>query len=56
MVVGMDELDRLLGATPRLQLTGALTDGQIAVERAQLTGAKGSAAHARPAPQTVPGR
>ena len=44
LVVGMDELDRLLGATPRLQLTGALTDGQIAVERAQLTGAKGSAA------------
>lgn len=43
LAFGMDELDRLLGATPRLQLTGALTDGRIAVERAQLTGAKGTA-------------
>jgi translocation and assembly module TamB len=42
--VGMEELDRLLGATPRLQLTGALDDGKIAVERAELTGANGSAA------------
>ncbi|TAJ65047.1 MAG: hypothetical protein EPO49_04350 [Brevundimonas sp.] len=42
--IGMDELDRLLGPTPRLQLTGALDDGRIAVERAELTGAKGSAA------------
>jgi translocation and assembly module TamB len=39
----MDELDRLLGATPRLQLTGALDGGRIAVERAQLTGARGTA-------------
>ncbi|MDP1911859.1 translocation/assembly module TamB domain-containing protein [Brevundimonas sp.] len=44
VTVGMDELDRLLGPTPRLQLTGALDDGRIAVERAQLTGAQGSAA------------
>jgi translocation and assembly module TamB len=43
LAIGMEELDRLLGATPRLQLTGALDDGRIAVERAQLTGAKGSA-------------
>ena len=42
--IGMDELDRLLGPTPRLQLTGALDDGRIAVERAELTGAKGTAA------------
>jgi translocation and assembly module TamB len=42
--IGMDELDRLLGPAPRLQLTGALDDGRIAVERAELTGAKGSAA------------
>jgi translocation and assembly module TamB len=41
---GMEELDRLLGTTPRLQLTGALDDGRIAVDRAQLTGAQGSAA------------
>lgn len=44
LAIGMAELDRLLGATPRLQLTGALDDGRIAVEQAQLTGAKGSAA------------
>jgi len=43
LAIGMDELDRLLGATPRLQLTGALTDGRIAVERAELTGSQGSA-------------
>lgn len=42
--IGMDELDRLLGPAPRLQLTGALDDGRIAIERAELTGAKGSAA------------
>ena len=41
--MGMDELDRLLGPTPRLQLTGALDDGRIAIERARLTGAQGSA-------------
>lgn len=44
LAIGMGELDRLLGAAPRLQLTGALDDGRIAVEQAQLTGARGSAA------------
>ena len=43
LAVGMDELDRLLGPAPRLQLTGSLDDGRIAIERAALTGAKGSA-------------
>lgn len=43
LAVGMDELDRLLGPAPRLQLTGSLDDGRIAIERAELTGAKGSA-------------
>ncbi|MDP3657290.1 MAG: translocation/assembly module TamB domain-containing protein [Brevundimonas sp.] len=43
LAVGMDELDRLLGPTPRLQLTGALNGGRIEVERAQLTAANGSA-------------
>lgn len=41
--IGMAEWDRLLGETPRLQLTGALNGGNIAVERAELTGANGSA-------------
>ena len=40
---GMDELDRLLGETPRLQLAGNLRSGRIAVERALLTGAAGTA-------------
>ncbi len=40
---GMAELDRLLGAAPRLQLSGNLRGGQIAVERALLTGAAGTA-------------
>jgi translocation and assembly module TamB len=43
LATGLDELDRLLGATPRLQLTGALDDGRIAVEKAVLTGSSGSA-------------
>ena len=43
LATGMAELDRLLGATPRLQLTGALNDGRIEVERALLTGAQGTA-------------
>lgn len=41
--IGMAELDRLLGQAPRLQLTGVLNDGKIAIERAELTGARGSA-------------
>ena len=43
LATGQAELDRLLGATPRLQLTGALNSGRIEVERAALTGAQGSA-------------
>ncbi|WP_420472074.1 translocation/assembly module TamB domain-containing protein [Brevundimonas sp. FT23042] len=43
LATGQSELDRLLGATPRLQLTGALNQGRIDVERAALTGAAGSA-------------
>lgn len=43
MAVGMAELDRLLGAAPRLQLAGNLNDGRIAVERGELTGAAGRA-------------
>ncbi|RZJ42329.1 MAG: hypothetical protein EON86_07680, partial [Brevundimonas sp.] len=43
LATGLGELDRLLGASPRLQLTGALNGGRIEVERAALTGAQGSA-------------
>jgi len=43
LATGQAELDRLLGGTPRLQLTGALNGGRIEVERAALTGAQGSA-------------
>ncbi|RZJ31466.1 MAG: hypothetical protein EON85_03260, partial [Brevundimonas sp.] len=43
LATGQNELDRLLGATPRLQLTGAINNGRIEVERAALTGAQGSA-------------
>ncbi|WP_426039070.1 translocation/assembly module TamB domain-containing protein [Brevundimonas sp. DC300-4] len=43
LATGMAELDRLLGATPRLQLAGSLDDGRIAVERGLLTGAAGTA-------------
>ncbi|KPF82428.1 hypothetical protein IP78_03710 [Brevundimonas sp. AAP58] len=43
LATGLEELDRLLGATPRLQLAGNLADGRIAVERANLTGAAGAA-------------
>ncbi|WP_299174486.1 translocation/assembly module TamB domain-containing protein [uncultured Brevundimonas sp.] len=41
--VGMDELDRLLGPKPRLELNGKLNDGRIEVDRAELTGAAGRA-------------
>ncbi|WP_426023685.1 translocation/assembly module TamB domain-containing protein [Brevundimonas sp. PWP3-1b1] len=41
--VGMSELDRLLGKTPRLQLAGRLNGGRIEVERGELTGAAGRA-------------
>ncbi|MFN3537388.1 MAG: translocation/assembly module TamB domain-containing protein, partial [Brevundimonas sp.] len=40
---GMAELDRLLGATPRLDVTAAYDDGRIAIDRALLTGAAGRA-------------
>jgi translocation and assembly module TamB len=43
LATGMEELDRLLGQTPRLQLTGALDGGRIEVEQARLSGAQGAA-------------
>jgi translocation and assembly module TamB len=43
LTVGMSELDRLLGKTPRLQLAGRLNGGRIEVERGELTGAAGRA-------------
>jgi len=43
LTVGMDELNRLLGRTPRLQLAGQLNGGRIQVERGELTGAAGRA-------------
>lgn len=43
LATGLGELDRLLGQTPRLQLTGSLAGGRVAVEQARLTGAQGSA-------------
>jgi len=43
LATGLVELDRLLGDAPRLQLTGALDDGRIAVDQARLSGAQGAA-------------
>lgn len=43
VLTGMDELDRLLGRTPRLQLIGNLNDGRIAIDRAELTAANARA-------------
>lgn len=43
LATGMAELDRLLGATPRLQAAGAFNQGRIEIERAELTGAQGRA-------------
>ncbi len=43
LATGLGELDRLLGTTPRLQLTGNLAGGRVAVEQARLTGDQGSA-------------
>ncbi len=40
---GMAELDRLLGPTPRLQLSGLLNDGRIELDQGLLTGAAGRA-------------
>ncbi len=42
--LGVSELDRLLGPTPRLQLVGALTDARVQIESARLSGAHGNAA------------
>ncbi|WP_296168330.1 translocation/assembly module TamB domain-containing protein, partial [uncultured Brevundimonas sp.] len=43
LFTGQDELDRLLGRTPRLQLTGGLDGGRITIQRAALTGAQANA-------------
>lgn len=43
MAIGMEELDRLLGATPRLQLAGSLNDGVVSINTGELTGAAGRA-------------
>jgi translocation and assembly module TamB len=43
LATGQDELDRLLGPTPRLQLVGSAPGARFAVEDARLTGAQGSA-------------
>ena len=43
LATGMGELDRLLGASPRLAVTAAYDDGQIAIDRARLTGSAGRA-------------
>jgi len=39
--VGMDELDRLLGQTPRLAMAGTYDRGVLAINRGELTGAAG---------------
>ncbi len=39
--VGMDELDRLLGQTPRLAMAGTYDKGVLAIDRGELTGAAG---------------
>ncbi|WP_421731277.1 translocation/assembly module TamB domain-containing protein [Brevundimonas sp.] len=43
LAVGMEELDRLLGPTPRLQLAGQLNGGRIEIDNGVLTGAAGQA-------------
>lgn len=43
LATGMEELDRLLGATPRLQLAGMLNEGRIEIDQGELTGAQGRA-------------
>jgi len=43
LATGMEEVDRLLGATPRLQLAGQLAGSRIEVEQGVLTGAAGQA-------------
>lgn len=39
--LGMDELDRLLGQTPRLAMAGSYNKGILAINRGELTGAAG---------------
>ncbi|MFN7128028.1 MAG: hypothetical protein ACK4OJ_03090 [Brevundimonas sp.] len=53
LTLGMDELNRLLGRTPRLQLAGKLNGGRIEVDRGELTGA---ARRARPPRRQGPDR
>jgi len=43
LTIGLEELDRLLGKTPRLELAGKLNGGRIEVDRGELTGANGRA-------------
>ncbi len=43
LATGMDELDRLLGPSPSLDLGGTLRNGQLEVTQAQLDGEKGEA-------------
>ncbi|MCH5141945.1 hypothetical protein JMU72_14155, partial [Mammaliicoccus sciuri] len=43
LTLGMEELDRLLGKTPRLELAGKLNGNRIEVDRGELTGAQGRA-------------
>lgn len=44
LALGVGELDRLLGRTPRLQLTGSFADGRIGVDEGRLTGEHGNVA------------
>jgi len=39
LALGMEEMDRLLGEEPRLELAGTLEGGRVTVTRGQLTGA-----------------
>lgn len=41
MTIGMDELDRLLGQTPRLRAAGSWNHGVLAIDNGELTGAAG---------------
>ncbi len=41
MSIGMDELDRLLGQTPRLKAAGSWRGGVLAIDNSELTGAAG---------------
>ncbi|MFN4298003.1 MAG: translocation/assembly module TamB domain-containing protein [Brevundimonas sp.] len=43
LTTGMGELDRLLGATPRLNAAGSFRDGRVEIDRAELSGANGRA-------------